>query len=67
MSHATSEVVRGKHVYGVLPLHLAAEAETVTTIDLPDLPPERRGQELTVAEMDAYGARMSTYVVRRVE
>lgn len=47
IEHATSQDVRGKHVVGVLPLHLAAEAESVTVVDL-DIPPEKRGKELSV-------------------
>lgn len=57
--------VRGKRVYGVLPLHLAAEAAEVVTVDMPDLKPEQRGQDLTPAEMDAAGAVMTAYSVRR--
>lgn len=57
--------VRGKRVYGVLPLHLAAEAAEVVTVDMPLLKPEQRGQDLTPAQMDAAGAVMTAYSVRR--
>lgn len=32
--HATADAVRGKGVIGVLPLHLAAEAECLTSVDM---------------------------------
>lgn len=65
--HATPEMVAGKDVYGVLPLHLAALAASVTVVDMPRLAPEQRGQDLTPAEMDSAGATMHTYEVRMVE
>ena len=57
--------IAGKRVYGVLPLHLAAQAAEVVTIDMPGLPAEKRGVDLTPEEMDACGARLTIYVVRR--
>jgi CRISPR-associated protein Csx16 len=59
--------VVGRVVYGVLPLHLAALAQKVVAIDLPGLQADQRGKDLTPEEMDAAGAVMSTYRVRRVE
>ena len=66
ISHATAEDVRGKVVYGVLPLHLAAEAEAVWIIQM-DLPAELRGKDLTPDQMDACGAKLVKYEVRKVE
>ena len=63
VAHATAEDVRGKRVYGVLPLHLAAAAADVYTIDLPGLPAEKRGQDLSPEEMDRYGAILRPYRV----
>lgn len=65
IAQATPADVRGKRVIGVLPLHLAAEAAEVVTVDMPGLKPEQRGQDLTPAEMDAAGAYLVTYVVMR--
>ena len=65
ISQATPADVRGKRVVGVLPLHLAAEAAEVVTVDMPGLKPEQRGQDLTPAEMDEAGAALTTYVVTR--
>lgn len=66
ISHVTDPAqIAGKRVYGTLPLNLAAQAAEVVTIDMPRLPAEKRGVDLTPAEMDAYGARLTIYVVRR--
>ena len=59
--------IRGKDVYGVLPLHLASVCNSVTTVDMPGLPSEKRGIDISVEEMDAYGATMSRYEVRKVD
>lgn len=67
ISHViNAEQVEGKHVYGALPFHLASLAESVTVVDLPNLPADKRGAELSADEMDAYGATLCTYVVRRL-
>lgn len=58
--------VRGLHVYGVLPLWLAAYAASVTEVSLPDLPAEMRGKELTKEQMDEYGAVPRTFIVAQV-
>ena len=62
--HATPDQVRGRVVYGVLPLHLAAESAEVWSIDLPGLRPEDRGRDLSPAEMDAAGATLRGYRVQ---
>ena len=67
ISHATPADIAGKDVVGNLPLGLASLANSVTTVDLPDLPADMRGQDLTPDQMDAYGAKLSTHVVRAVK
>jgi putative CRISPR-associated protein (TIGR02620 family) len=67
IAQATPEDVSGKRVVGVLPLHLAALAAEVVTVDMPGLPPERRGTDLTPEEMDSFGAILARYIVRRIE
>lgn len=64
--HATAEDVKGRVVIGALPLHLAAEAAVVGAIDLPALRPDQRGADLSAEEMDAAGAAISWYEIRRV-
>ena len=59
---ATADVVRGKIVYGNIPLHLAALAAEVVAVEFSGAPP--RGTEYGLAEMDAAGARLVRYVVR---
>jgi len=63
IAHATPADVEGREVYGILPLNLAAEAASITTVDMPGLKPEQRGQDLTPEEMDVAGAKMTTYRV----
>ncbi|GIV81675.1 MAG: hypothetical protein KatS3mg051_1029 [Anaerolineae bacterium] len=67
VEHATPDAVRGRVVYGNLPLHLAALAAEVVAIDMPDLPRDVRGWDLTPEEMDTFGARMTRYRVLKVE
>jgi hypothetical protein len=65
ISHATADDVRGKRVVGVLPLHLAAVAESVTEVTL-NLPPEMRGKELSVDEVRQHLKGLTTYRVEEV-
>lgn len=65
-NNATIEDVKGNHVFGILPLWLAAEAEDVTEVSMPDLPFEMRGKEYSPAQMDIWGAHMVTYIVRKL-
>lgn len=53
--------VRGRRVVGNLPLHLAALAAEVVVVEFAAQPP--RGQDLTLPEMDAAGARLARYRV----
>lgn len=62
VSHASPEAIRGKHVIGVLPLHLAACAAKVTEIPLA-LTPEMRGKELTLQDMKQIAGAPRTYRV----
>jgi putative CRISPR-associated protein (TIGR02620 family) len=56
--------VAGRDVIGVLPLHLAALARSVTTVDMPGLTLAQRGKDLSPDEMDAAGAMLHRYIVR---
>jgi putative CRISPR-associated protein (TIGR02620 family) len=62
--NATVEDVAGKDVYGILPLWLAAHANSVTEVSMPKLPFEMRGKEYTPEQMDEWGAHLSTFYVR---
>lgn len=62
LESAGPDDVRGKAVYGNLPLHLAALAAEVVAVEFAGPPP--RGQEYGVEEMRAAGARLARYVVR---
>ena len=61
MEQVTVEEVRGKIVYGNLPMHLAAKALLMVAVEFDGPPP--RGAEYGIAEMRAAGARLAEYVV----
>jgi len=64
ITHITDpSAVAGKIVVGNLPMHLAAAADRVGVIEMPDLPAEKRGVDLTADEMEEFGARLSWYRV----
>ena len=66
ISHVSDpKQIEGKHVIGVLPLHLAALAAKVTVIPL-IVPPEKRGKELTLEEVYEYAGAPRTFEVREV-
>lgn len=65
IEHATPEAITGKDVIGVLPLHLAALTNTVTAVAV-NVPPEMRGQELTLEDMRKYASKPETYKVSKV-
>lgn len=65
IAHATAEDVTGNDVYGVLSLHLASLANTVTTIDM-NLPAEMRGKELSLEDIKKYLVDISTYKVEKI-
>ena len=68
IEQATPEDVRGKDVYGILPLHLSAVTASVTEVSMPGLTLEQRKKnaagDLTVEEMDAAGAHLRRFIVR---
>lgn len=62
VAHADPAGVAGNRVIGVLPFHLAALAAEYWNLDI-SVPAEARGKELTCADMERYGARLTRYVV----
>jgi putative CRISPR-associated protein (TIGR02620 family) len=69
IAQATADDILGRDVYGILPLWLAAEANSVTEVTMPGLTLEARkrvnGGDFSVAEMDEWGAEMRTFIVRK--
>lgn len=61
--HASAEDIRGRHVAGPLPLHLAALAASVIHVPL-EIPAELRGVELTIDQVRAMARPVERYVVR---
>ena len=66
IKHATADDVMGKHVTGVLPLHLASNALTVTEVPL-DIPVNLRGKELTIEEIREFADDPVVYRVEIIE
>ena len=65
MEHVTHADIRGKHVIGVLPMHLACVASMVTEIPI-RLPPELRGNDLGTYEIGQFCGEPQTYVVKKI-
>lgn len=64
IARGDEETVRGRDVYGVLPMHLAAECRQFTEIKL-NLRPDQKGRELNLDEVrEAFGG-LVTYVVAK--
>ncbi len=74
MTHLSDEVLMGISeedvVVGVLPLSLVAavcaKGAKFFNLDL-TVPAEARGRELTVQDMDRYGARLTPYYVKALD
>ena len=62
---ATADDVQGMHVYGNLPMHLAALAAKVTVVEFAGEAP--RGQEYDLSAMQKAGARLVTYQAQPVD
>lgn len=61
----TVDDIRGKHVVGALPAHIAQWAAYVTSVDY-FCPLEKRGTELTADDLEKYGAKLFDYRVSPV-
>lgn len=66
ITHATVEDVKGNHVYGVLPIHLAAECELFTEVAMM-VPQELRGCELTLEQIKQLNPTLRTFKVTEVK
>lgn len=70
LDYANPADVAHKHVYGLIPYWMAAYADIVSEVSLPGLDRHDRDRFnrglLTVQEMDAAGAELATYRVRKV-
>jgi len=66
-AQVTEQDIRGKDVYGILPMWLAAHANSVTEVSMPGLPLEARGRvnggDYTVEQMDEWGATLKTFAI----
>ena len=70
LSYANPSDVAHKHVYGIVPYWMGAFAECVSEVTMPGLDRLDRDRfnrgELTIQEMDAAGAEIISYRVRRM-
>lgn len=70
LEYANPGDVAHRHVYGIVPYWMAAFAECVSEVTMPGLDRADRDRfnrgVLSVQEMDAAGAELVTYRVRRV-
>ena len=68
IAQAGEDDVRGKDVYGILPLHLASLAASITEVSMPGMTLEQRKKnaagDMSTEEMDACGAHLRRFVVR---
>ena len=65
--YASPKDVNNRIVVGNPPLHISYAARRVGFIEIPRLPRSLRGQELTCAQLEQYGARIRWYTVIRDE
>lgn len=66
ITHAVAADVRGRDVIGVLPIHVAAEARSVTEVPLV-VPAELRGTELTLDQVRRFAGAPRRYLVFRLD
>lgn len=62
IEHAFQEDIKDRDVIGILPLHLAVLANTVTTVPL-NIPPDMRNQELTLEDIEELAGDIQTFKV----
>lgn len=66
VEHASADDVKGKEVIGVLPMGLAALAESVTVVDM-DVPADKRGKELDLEDIYLYVTGIRKYKIKKIE
>mgnify|MGYP000955834578 CR=1 FL=1 len=68
VSHISpSESLEGKIVIGNIPLWVAAQADEVWAIEIPNLPSELRGVDISAEQMEELGAKISKYYVQKLD
>jgi len=67
IEHATLDMIRGKNIIGVLPVSMAAEAASVTMVNMV-IPPEMRGIELDAEQVAQFSTgEIVTYKVTAID
>ena len=65
-SHVTIKDIKGKHVIGILPFHLACHAAFFTEVPL-RIPYDKKNEELSVDEISFYMQEPKTYTIREIK
>lgn len=65
-SHANPEIVKGKHVIGVLPHSLSCLTASFSEVPL-KLTPEMRGTELSCEDVEKIAGKLVTYSVKEIK
>jgi ankyrin repeat protein len=66
VEHISKEDARSRNIIGNVPLHIAAYANAVATLEL-DIPRELRGVELTVEQIRQYSKGLEWYRVTHTD
>jgi len=66
LAHARPEDLIGNRVVGVLPVHMASMCAEYWHLEM-TVPPDCRGKELTVEDMERFGCHITRYTVEVVE
>jgi putative CRISPR-associated protein (TIGR02620 family) len=64
VDNSNAHLLIDNDVYGAIPYNFAAKCNSITTVELPDLPKELRGKELTFEQLNKY-AHLETYSVKK--
>lgn len=70
LKYVTPSDIAHKRVYGHIPYWLAAFADSICEVSVPNLSPQDRDRfnrgEITIQELDAAGAHITSYQVRQL-
>jgi len=67
VSHVDTDTdLEGKILIGNAPLWIAAQADEIWTIEMPELPAELRGKDISAEQMEELGAKLGRYYVQKL-
>ena len=65
-AHVSPSDIKGKHLVGFLPLHLALQAERITIVPF-DVPKDLRGKEIEKETFEKLTKKPQTFEVKQIE